>query len=81
MKVFVQKKRRSQDIGGLLLREFEWDAQEAGCDLVVVTPDEKGEKARLLSFYREHDYEFMDPSSDYSTRPSWLMAKSLPVLR
>ncbi|MBE4720137.1 GNAT family N-acetyltransferase [Pseudarthrobacter sp. AB1] len=81
VKFFVHQERRSQDIGGLLLAEFERDAQDAGCDLVVVTPDDNGEKERLLRFYREHGYEFMDPCSDYSTRPAWLMTKSLPVLR
>ncbi|MEV7134864.1 GNAT family N-acetyltransferase [Arthrobacter sp. NPDC093128] len=81
VKFFVQKERRRQDIGADLLAFFERDAQDAGRDLVVVSPDEKGEKERLLSFYRKHGYEYMDPCSDYSTRPPWFMAKSLPVLR
>lgn len=81
VKLFVQKERRRQDIGGLLLREFERDAQDAERSLVVVSPDENGEKERLLSFYREHGYEFMDPCSNYSTRPPWFMTKTLPVLR
>lgn len=81
VKVFVQKERRSDGIGADLLAVFERDAQDFGRDLVVLSPDEKGEKERLLSFYREHRYEFMDPCSDYSTRLPWFMAKCLPVLR
>lgn len=63
VKLLVQKKRRRQDIGGLLLREFERDAQDAERCLVVMSPDENAEKERLLSFYREHGYEFTDPAA------------------
>lgn len=79
VKFFVQAERRSDDIGGRLLRAFERDALDAGRDLVVVSPDETGEKERLLRFYRKHGYEFMDPCRDRSRIPPWLMAKSLPA--
>jgi GNAT superfamily N-acetyltransferase len=81
VKFFVQKERRREDIGANLLAVFERDAQDAGRDLIVVSPDENGERERLVSFYREHGYEFMDPSSDRSWLPAWFMTKTLPVLR
>ncbi|TQS88574.1 N-acetyltransferase [Arthrobacter sp. TS-15] len=80
VKLFVRWERQSGGIGGLLLDAFEMDAQEAGRDLVVVHPDETGDKERLRNFYRDHGYVLMDPSSDHSRTPPWLMAKSLPVL-
>jgi GNAT superfamily N-acetyltransferase len=81
VKFFVQSERQSDGIGGRLLRTFERDAQDAGRDLVVVFPDETGDKERLRRFYRNNGYELMDPCRDYSRMPPWLMAKTLPVLR
>lgn len=81
VKFYVQEARRSGGIGALLLETFEDDAQNAGRDLVVVFPDETGDKERLRSFYRDHGYELMDPRSDHSRMPPWLMAKTLPVVR
>lgn len=81
VKFYVQEERQSGGIGGLLLQAFEKDAQDAGRDLVVVFPDETGDKERLRNFYRDHGYKLMDPSRDHSRMPPWLMAKSLPVPR
>jgi GNAT superfamily N-acetyltransferase len=81
VKFYVQEERQSGGIGGLLLETFESDAQDAGRDLVVVFPDETGDKERLRNFYRDNGYELMNPSRDHSRMAPWLMAKSLPVPR
>jgi GNAT superfamily N-acetyltransferase len=80
VKFYVQAESQSGGIGAQLLRAFEKDAQAAKRDLIVVHPDETGEKERLRNFYRTHGYELMNPSRLYSRMAPWLMAKTLPVL-
>ncbi|WP_400160401.1 GNAT family N-acetyltransferase [Arthrobacter sp. BPSS-3] len=77
VKLYVDSQRQSGGMGSLLLGAFEADAMRAGRDLVVVHPDETGDVERLIQFYRNNGYNFMEPSRAHSMRPAWLMAKTL----
>lgn len=44
-------------------REFERTPKMLNAVSLWCPPDENAEKERLLNFYREHGYEFIDPAA------------------
>lgn len=73
-KINVHPEYRCQNVGRLLMEEFERVAVERGNDLIILHPMEDDDLERRLRFFRRLGFEFFEP--DVGGEP-WLVAKEL----